>query len=157
LIRTLIFILLLFSGPSTRSAAAAAEPIFRLQLSPYTAHFSYSPEHKNVWQVGLEIEQEGVLHGISYFRNSFGQKSAYLYPWGGVHRNLFNVQPLFFKWSIGILYGYKDPYESKVPFNHNGFSPAIVPAIGWTLQSGFSTQLNFLGNSGLMFQISKDL
>jgi hypothetical protein len=58
---------------------------------------------------------------------------------------------------VGVVYGYKHPYENKIPFNYNGFAPAIIPAIGWTLPSGFSTQVNILGNSGLMLQFSKEL
>ena len=138
--------------------AAAGEHVLRLQMSPYTLHYDPKPDHDTVWGVGIELERStSTIHGLMYFRNSFGQKSVYLYPWGGVYRNLFNVERLYFKWSIGILWGYKDPYEDKVPFNHHGFSPAIVPALGLNLPEGFSLQMNFLGFSGLMLQISKDL
>lgn len=131
--------------------------MLRLQLSPYTAHYSNSADHQHVWLVGLELEREQTLFGIAYFKNSFGQPSAYAYPYGKVYRNVFNVDHLFVKWTIGILYGYKHPYEHKVPLNYHGFSPVIIPAIGWELPSGFSTQISFLGTSGVMFQFSKDL
>ena len=150
-------ILLIALAAGAGAAAAEEEPIFRLQISPYTEHYKRRAEHQHVWLVGLELEREGTIHGIAFFKNSFGQPSLYAYPWGGIHRNLFNIEPLFFKWSIGILYGYKNPYQDKVPANYRGFSPAIIPAIGWTFRAGFSTHVNFLGTSGLMFQISKDL
>ncbi len=138
--------------------APGAGDVWRLQMSPYTRHYKPQPDHHRVWALGFELERsEGTLHGIAFFRNSFGQSSLYAYPWGGVHRNLFNVERLFVKWSIGILYGYKHPYEDKVPFNHHGFSPVIVPAIGLALTDRVSVQLNFLGTSGLQLQISKDL
>ncbi|HEV7393218.1 MAG TPA: ABC transporter ATP-binding protein [Burkholderiales bacterium] len=149
----LLFGVLLHAGGAT----AGDEPVFRLQMSPYAYHFDPSSDHRHVWMLGAEMQHSGIIHGITYFKNSFGQNSAYIYPWGGVYEKVLGVENLFFKWSVGVLYGYKYPYENKVPFNHNGWSPAIVPAIGWALPSGFSTQLNLLGTSGLMLQISKDL
>jgi hypothetical protein len=141
----------------TRCAMAGDDPVFRLQMSPYSAHFESGPNRRYVWAVGVEMERQGTVHGIVFFKNSFGQNALYVYPWGGMHENLFNIEHLFFKWSIGVLYGYKPPYQHKVPFNFHGYSPAIVPAIGWNFSSGFSTQLNLLGTSGVMLQISKDL
>ena len=58
------------------------------------------------------------------------------------------------KWTAGLLYGYREPYENKVPFNHNGFSPAIVPAVGWQFENKYTVQLNFLGLNGAMLQFS---
>ena len=68
-----------------------------------------------------------------------------------------DVQPLFAELTGGLLYGYKDPYENKVPFNHNGFSPGIVLSLGWRFTPMLSTQLNFLGTNAVMFQISADI
>jgi hypothetical protein len=138
-------------------AIAAEEPVFRLQMSPYSAHYHYSDNHRYVWSVGVEMERQSTIHGIVFFKNSFGQNSVYVYPWGGQYENVFKIEHLFVKWSIGVLYGYKPPYQHKVPFNFHGYAPAIVPAIGWNFGSGVSTQLNFLGASGVMLQISKDL
>jgi hypothetical protein len=55
-----------------------------------------------------------------------------------------------------MLYGYVEPYEKKVPLNVNGFSPAIIPSIGYE-RAGYSTQINLLGTAGLMWQISVPL
>jgi hypothetical protein len=143
---------------ATAGRAAAQEHVLRLQMSPYTLHYHPRSDHHTVWSAGLEVERDtGTIHGAMFFRNTFGQKSLYVYPWGGVHRNLFNVERLYFKCSIGILWGYKQPYEDKVPLNYHGFSPAILPALGIDLPEGFSFQVNFLGFSGVMFQIAKDL
>jgi hypothetical protein len=156
-IQRLILAALLACAAFQTFAAPADEPALRLQMSPYTLHYSNGTDHQDVWLVGLELERERTLFGVTYFRNSFGQPSAYAYPYGKIYRNVFNVDHLFVKWTIGILYGYKHPYEHKVPLNYHGFSPVIIPAFGWELPSGFSTQINFLGTSGLMFQLSKDL
>lgn len=139
-------------------AAAADDSVLRLQMSPYTQHFHKSDDYHNVVLVGVELERdEKTLQGIAFFKNSFAQPTLYVYPWGGIHRDLFGFDHLFFKWTVGVLYGYKGKYEHKVPLNHHGFSPAIIPGIGYEFSSGFSAQINLLGTSGVMFQISKDL
>lgn len=125
-----------------------------LMYSPYTYHFSKSDEHKYVWLVGVEREREdGRLSGITYFSNSFGQPSTYIFPWGQSYRNIGGIPGLFAKWSGGLLYGYVEPYENKVPLNVNGFSPAIIPSIGYEKQ-GYGAQLNWLGTAGLMLQFN---
>mgnify|MGYP003693908283 CR=1 FL=1 len=62
-----------------------------------------------------------------------------------------------FQLSAGILYGYKEPYEDKVPFNHHGVSPGAVGAVGWEFTRAFSAQINVLGDSAFMLQLSFDL
>jgi hypothetical protein len=125
-----------------------------LMYSPFTHHYSPSDEHRYVWLVGVERERaDGRLSGITYFSNSFGQPSTYIFPWGQTYRNLGGVQGLFAKWSGGLLYGYVDPYENKVPLNVNGFSPAIIPSLGFE-RNGYGAQLNFLAAAGLMLQFN---
>ncbi len=124
-------------------------------LSPYAQHFRPSDEHKHVWLVGLERERaDHSLAGAAFFSNSFGQASVYLYPWGQTYRDLLGLESLYVKWTAGLLYGYRKPYEDKVPFNHNGFSPAIIPAVGWEFDNKYTVQLNFLGLNGAMLQFS---
>jgi len=133
-------------------------PALTIQVSPYSYHFSPSDEHENVYMVGLEREHAGgKLDGVVFFSNSFGQPSVYLYPFGGVYHNLFGVEPLSFKWTAGLLYGYVEPYEDKVPFNYNGFSPGVVLALAYEFHPGWSVQLDALGNSGLMLQLNMAL
>lgn len=131
------------------------EPRLEIQISPYSYHFSPSDDHENVYMVGLEREHaSGKLDGIVLFSNSFGQPSVYIYPWGRVYHNIFDVQSLSFKWTAGLLYGYVEPYEDKVPYNYNGFSPGIVLALAYEFHPGWSVQLDALGNSGLMLQLN---
>lgn len=125
-----------------------------LMYSPLTYHYSPSDDHRYVWMVGLERERpDGRLSGIAYFSNSFGQPSTYIFPWGQSYRNLGGINGLFAKWSGGLMYGYVDPYENKVPLNVNGFSPAIIPSLGFERQ-GYDAQLNFLAAAGLMLQFN---
>lgn len=122
--------------------------------APLTYHFSPDEEHRYVWLLGVERERaNGRLSGVTYFSNSFGQPSTYIFPWGRTYRNLGGVQGLFAKWSAGLLYGYVEPYEDKVPFNVNGFSPAVIPSLGFD-HRGYGAQLNILGTAGIMFQLN---
>lgn len=135
--------------------SASPGPTVQWQMSPYTHHFSPSEDHKNVYMIGLEREHaNGKLDGVTFFTNSFGQASVYVYPWGGVYKNVFGVKPLSFKWTAGLLYGYVEPYEDKVPLNHNGFSPGAIIALAYEFQPGWSAQVNALGTAGLMFQLN---
>ncbi len=128
---------------------------YALLVSPITQHFHPSPEHKHVWLVGVEREREDhSLAGAAFFSNSFGQHSAYLFPWGQTYHDLLGQEQLYLKWTAGLLYGYRKPYEDKVPFNINGFSPAIIPAVGWQFANQYTVQLNFLGFNGAMLQFS---
>jgi hypothetical protein len=129
---------------------------WRLVGSPYTLHFNPSPEHEYVWAVGVERQRtDQWLYGLVYFSNSFGQDSGYLYL-GQRYAGLLDQPPLFFQWSAGVLYGYKDAYKDKVPLNYKGFSPGLVVSLGWQFDRQIGAQLNLLGNAGLMLQLSYD-
>lgn len=125
------------------------------QFSPYTLHYSYDVDHRPVRMVGLEREHaDGKVDGMTLFSNSFGQASTYLYPWGGVYKHIYGIAPLSFKWTAGVLYGYKPPFEHKVPMNYNGFSPGAIIALGYKFNSGWEAQVDMLGTAALMFQVN---
>jgi hypothetical protein len=129
-----------------------------LIVSPYARHFDQDESHRDIWLVGIERERShGGLAGIAYFSNSFGQPSLYYYPWGMVYREFLGQPKLTAKLTAGLLYGYTGKYEDKVPFNINGFSPGIVPALAWELGDGFQVQANLLGFNGMMLQFSLPL
>ncbi len=144
--------------------AAVGATIWQLQLSPYTKHYKPSPEHKPVYLIGIErlsnTEKfwggDQSLLGLNYFSNSFGQPSAYAYG-GGVYQNLFNSPNLYFKWTAGILYGYKPPYQDKVPFNKNGWSPGLVAGLGYKITPQMGVQLNALGFAAVMLSFNYTL
>jgi hypothetical protein len=156
--------------PSAAAPAATADPVpaadpapagngdfWRLMASPYTYHFHPSDDHRDVYMIGLERQRaDGLVLGGSLFSNSFGQPSAYLYV-GWRFDRFTRFEPLFAQVTGGLLYGYKEPYENKVPFNHDGFSPGAVLSVGWQFTKMYSAQVNFLGNSALMFQFSVDI
>ena len=139
--------------PDSLAIAGADQPNKKwdLTLSPYTHHWSQNPEHKQVVLLALDEQLPGNRFcGVSFFSNSFGQPSVYLYA-GQQFNGLLGSPKLFVKVTAGILYGYVAPYEDKVPLNHNGFSPAIIPSLGYKISPQDSLQMKILGNAGLMF------
>lgn len=131
---------------------------WRLYASPLTVHFSPSPDHRAVYSLGVERQYaSGFLLGAAGFRNSFGQPSLYAYAGRRFEAPFASVPQLFIQVSAGILYGYKEPYENKVPFNHHGVSPGAVAALGWEFTPAISAQINVLGDSAFMLQLSFDL
>lgn len=130
---------------------------WRLVASPFTQHFRYSAEHRSVYALGLERAQpDGLLVGATYFRNSFGQHSAYAY-FGQRREKVWGLAPLFLQWSAGILYGYRGKYENKVPLNVHGFAPGALFSAGWQFSQQGSAVVHLLGDAGFMLQLSYDL
>ena len=89
--------------------------------------------------------------GVSLFRNSFGQPSAYAFvgkSWPG----LWPSQPkVYASVTAGIMYGYVGKYKNKVPLNMGGFSPALIPAVGYRFSERGSLEVQILGTAALMF------
>lgn len=132
--------------------------VLRLQFSPYTRHNTYDADHSDVVLIGLEREHPNAsLDGISLFSNSFGQPVVYVYPWGGVYREPGGIRHLSFKWTAGLMYGYREPYENKVPLNYKGLSIAVIPALAYEFRPGWSAQVNLLGTAAVMFQLNMPL
>ena len=124
-------------------------------FSPYTHHWNYSPEHKPVALVAVNEQLPGNRFcGVALFSNSFGQPSTYVYA-GQQFNNLMGNPNLFGMVTAGILYGYVGKYENKVPLNHDGFSPAIIPSVGYRLNQHDSLQVSVLGSAGLMFSYGR--
>jgi hypothetical protein len=70
--------------------------------------------------------------GIALFDNSYGQFSQSVYA--GLE---WDWKPalggnLFLSLSAGLVHGYKEPYEDKLPLNNAlGIGVTVVPAIAW--------------------------
>ena len=143
--------------PDLLAVKDAPEPTHRgeFTFSPYTHHWSQNPDHKQVVLVAIDEQLPGDrLCGVSVFSNSFGQPSVYVYA-GRQFNNLLGVPQLFAKVTGGLMYGYVAPYENKVPLNYHGFSPAIIPALGYKLTQHNSVQVKFLGTAALMFSYGR--
>lgn len=102
-----------------------------VQASIYTYHFDPEPDHVNNQNLlGIEAHFENRwIAGVAVFDNSFGQNSQLVYM--GKSWRLFQSRYWYFKLTGGLLHGYKEPYEDKIPLNGLGIAPAIVPALGF--------------------------
>ncbi len=119
-----------------------------IYTSLYTRHFDPQPEHVNQQKM-LGVETQMVnnwVFGFATFDNSFGQRSEYLYA--GYKWALFGSQHWYLKVTGGLLYGYKEPYEDKIPFNGLGVAPAALPTLGFRYKY-FVTEVNLGGLSAV--------
>lgn len=126
--------------------------------SLYTWHRTNNPEHvSRNHLVTLEIHSDfdrvwgadKTLFGVSTFRNSFGQQSAYIY-WG----QRWELNDWFYaKVTAGPLWGYRGKYRDKIPFNKFGVAPAIIPSVGIKLGREASAEAILLGFNAIMFAV----
>jgi hypothetical protein len=154
----------LFLPGATWSATQGEESVFlgsgdvlMVQGAPGVIHFESSPDHvKYSWLVGVEWQRpSNWLAGYAYFNNSFGQKSHYLYvgkSWQLGERD----SSWYFKLTGGLIEGYREPHEDKLPINHNGIGPAIIPGLGYR-HDRFNVQTNLLGIRAVMITVGYDI
>jgi hypothetical protein len=102
-----------------------------LYSSLYTKHYDPDPDHVNDQNMlGFESQtKDKRVLGLAIFDNSFGQRSQYLYT--GKKWRQFDSDHWHFKLTAGLLHGYKEPYEDKIPLNNLGVAPVIVPGLGY--------------------------
>lgn len=145
------------SADAATSDPTSSGDVVMIQAAPDTIHFDPDPGHvKYSWLVGVEWQRPSRwLGGFSYFNNSFGQKSQYIYggKWWPAHEN---GQGWYFKLTGGVILGYKEPYEDTIPYNHNGVAPGVIPALGFKVNRA-NLQFNLLGTNALMITVGYDL
>lgn len=155
-------VMLAFLGLSAAYGQESSEPKQDISHTVYLQggayiHFNDSDAHTDApWFASAEIQRSDQwLYGLALFNNSFDQFSQYLY--GGYKFKFKNrFENFHAKITVGIIHGYKDEYQDKIPFNNSGFAPAIVPGLGWKKDKlGFDVIL--LGNSGLLFSVGYDV
>jgi hypothetical protein len=150
--------------PSLAPVAAQAQLLadgdqLRLTYGPWAYHFSESDEHVRFNHLlGVELlttrwtfwKADRATVGFAAFDNSFGQFSQYV--WYGLEWDLtrFAGGDVYANVTAGLLHGYKEPYEDKIPFNSAGVAPVIIPSIGirW---GRFSLLATVLGTNGFLF------
>lgn len=102
-----------------------------VQASLYTKHLDPDPDHVNDQNL-LALEADFAnqwVGGMALFDNSFGQETEFLYM--ARRWPLFRSQHWYAKLMGGLMHGYEEPYENKIPFNGLGVAPAIIPALGF--------------------------
>jgi hypothetical protein len=120
-----------------------------LYSSLYTKHYDPDPDHvNNQNMLGLEGQtKDSRVMGLSIFDNSFGQKSEYLYVGKKWYR--FSSEKWYTKLTGGLIHGYKDEYQDKIPLNDLGVAPALVPTLGYQNKS-IVVEFNQLGLAAAM-------
>ena len=118
------------------------------QTSVYTRHYSPDPEHNNHQDlIGIERNQaSGWVFGGATFRNSFRQRSNYVYVG---KRYDSSEYPVYLKVTGGLLQGYRGDYKDKIPLNRYGVAPVIIPSVG-THYGPLAAELVFLGANAAM-------
>lgn len=134
------------------TAARADEQRVEFAFSNYTRHYGKSPDHRRVYALGLSsMDASGWINGGAIFSNSFGQPSAYGFV-GQRYDTASIVRDSYVQWTAGVMYGYLPPHDGDVPLNVKGFSPALVPTIGYQVDRTLAVQLSILGTAALMFR-----
>lgn len=134
----------------------------RVTYGPAAYHFNPSEEHVNANHlVAVELltsrwtywGAERSLAGLALFDNSFGQFSQYLYV--GLEWDLARVAggDIYVNATAGLLHGYKEPYQDKIPFNDLGVAPVIIPTLGWR-HGNLALTVSLLGGNGLLAGIA---
>ncbi len=124
------------------------QAVWNLQTSLYTVHYSPDPEHNNHQRLlGVERHSpDASLWGVATFKHSFGERANYGY-YG--KRFVLGESRYHLKLTGGLLQGYKGKYRNKIPLNHLGVAPAIVPSLGASF-SRVSTEVVLLGGAAAM-------
>ena len=138
-------------GYDQPASAEPNAPRYEVFFSPYTHHWAPDEEHEQVYAVSVSrLLPNNRTCGFSLFNNSFGQPSAYAFvgkSWPG----FWQAQPqLYVSVSAGIIYGYVGQYKNKVPLNVGGFSPVVIPAIGYRLSPKATVEMQLLGTAAIM-------
>lgn len=138
-------------------AATSDAPKLSLMFSPYTYHVENKPTHRPVFLLGIEREHANAkLNGVVLFRNSFGQPSVYVYPWGGAYKSILGINDVSFKWTGGLIYGYKGEFKDEVA-NWKGLAPVIIVGLAYEVKPGWSVQVNSLGKLAAQLQFNMAL
>lgn len=119
-----------------------------LQTSIFTKHFSPDPRHNNKQDlIGLErIDASDWLLGAATFRNSYNQRSHYVYAGKRYESASY---PVYIKLTGGLLEGYRGKYQDRIPLNRFGVAPMIIPSLG--IHYGpLAAELVLLGDNAAM-------
>jgi len=145
-----------------KSAWDAPEPWrtdrFYVQTSVATVHFSPDEDHVNntkliygEWRLNERWLEGQVLVGASFFDNSFGQASQFVFG-GLLWRPIEKAQEFYIKVAAGIIHGYSGEFQNKIPMNSSGFAPGIVPAVGYCYNR-FCGEMILFGTAGMLWTV----
>jgi hypothetical protein len=134
----------------------------RLAYTPRVFHVTNDPDYVD-WNHVVALEwltpryrfwgADRSHFGVALFDNSYGQPSQSLYA--GLEWDWTRALggEVFVAVSVGLVHGYKEPYEDKLPLNSAlGVGLTLVPAIGW--QRGAFGWAASLSGSAIALRVS---
>lgn len=127
--------------------------VYTLNTTVYTRHF-YDNAHHNNYQHTIDLERwqaNGWLQGGAILRNSFDQPIQYVYL-GRAWRPLDSFPAAYIKLTGGLVHGYKGEYRDKIPLNHYGVAPALLPSIGLS-NKYFIGEVLLFGTAGFLVNV----
>ncbi len=139
------------------AAAQGMSSGYSAYASPYTYHWSdkNKAQHKPVFAFSLSRKlPNDRFCGVSLFRNSFGQPSAYAFTGWSWPQPFTSMPNVYTHVSAGIIYGYVGEFKDKVPLNFGGFSPVVVPSIGYRVSPQLGLEVTILGTAAVMLGAS---
>jgi hypothetical protein len=135
---------------------------FYIQTSVATVHFSSDPNHDNTqdliygeWRLPQRWLEGQWLVGASFFDNSFGQSSQFVFG-GLLWRPSEKVPEFYIKVAAGVIHGYSGEFQNKIPFNSSGYAPGIVPAVGYCYNR-FCGEMILFGTAGILWTVGMTL
>jgi len=135
----------------------------RISIATYY-HFNTEPEktwksgHHNHKPIILSYDRfysDSNFFGLALFNNSFGQFSQYIYKGHKFESRFDNIH---YELSYGILHGYKDEYQDRIPINtKEGFGIGAIPSIIYTKDKTQIFGISLMGDAGLIFSYSRKI
>ena len=125
----------------------------RISIGSYT-HYNSKPDHGNEPFIFTydNFTNEKIFYGIALFNNSFDQFSQYLYK-GHVFQSRWNK--LHYELTYGIIHGYKDKYQDRIPINtSDGIGLGIIPSAYYSYNKKSSVSLSLMGSAGVIVNYS---
>lgn len=162
-------LLVCFQGQALAEYQIERNSELLLQTSLWTKHYSNDPEHTENQKLinaewtfsgsGITAARTGkwyddirVVAGGARFKNSFDQPTVYLYAGGRYDYYETPSVRAYAKLTAGLLHGYKGEYKDKIPLNHFGVAPAILPAFGVEVKR-INLEMIPFGTAGVMVNI----
>lgn len=144
-------LLIATSLPALAQEQPAGDQI-RIAYAPKAFHFTHDDEYVD-WNHIVSVEWLAPRHtvwgadrsmlGLTLFNNSYGQFSQAVHVGQEWDWTQFAGGNVFLALSVGLVHGYKEPHEDKLPLNNAlGVGLTVIPSIGWQRKGlGFAASL----------------
>lgn len=153
----MLVITLMAPAPTAHAGVFADDDLLMVYVGPASYHYHRRNYNNSLKLVGIEWHSaSGWELGVASFKNSFHQKSEYIY---GGKKFILTGEPdnnLFFNITAGVLVGYRPPNDDKLPINFDGVGLGVIPSIGYKYKR-VNGQLVFLASSAVMATVGFDI